>query len=56
MNQQQITGYLDSLIHIAPLIDIPMFNIKYLATHKVQVHAGAISKLINVWFVRIYER
>ena len=40
----------------APLIDILMFNIKYLSTHKVQVHAGANSKLINVWLERMYER
>ena len=37
---------LASLFHIAPLIDIPMFNIKYLAMHKVHVHAGAIRKLM----------
>ena len=30
-------------VFIAPFIDIPMFNIKCLAMHKVQVHAGAIS-------------
>ena len=36
---------LASLFHIAPLIDIPMFNIKYLATHKVHVHSGAKRKL-----------
>ena len=31
---------------IAPFIDIPMFNIKYLAMHKVQMQAGVISKLL----------
>ena len=31
---------------IATFIDIPMFNIKYLAMHKLQMHAGAISKLM----------
>ena len=31
---------------IAPFIDIPMFNVTYLAMHKVQMQAGAISKLL----------
>ena len=41
----RLTRYimLASLFHIAPLIDIPMFNFNNLATHKVQVHAGAMS-------------
>ena len=33
---------------IAPVIDISMFNIKYLAKHKVQMHAGAISKSLGL--------
>ena len=32
---------------IAPFIDIPKLNDKYLAMHKVQMHGGAISKLLN---------
>ena len=45
---RRLTRYimLASLFLIAPLIDIPMFNIIYLATHKVQVHAGAMIKLM----------
>ena len=45
---RRLTRYmmLALLFHIAPLIDIPMFNTKYLATHKVQAHASAISKLM----------
>ena len=31
---------------IAPFVDIPMLNIKYHATHKVKIHAGAIIKLV----------
>ena len=31
---------------IAPFIDIPMFNIKYLAIQQVRIHAGAIRKLL----------
>ena len=44
----RLTRYimLASLFHIMPFIDISMFNIKYLATHKVHVHAGTISKLM----------
>ena len=30
----------------ALFVDMPMFNIKYLAMHLVQVHAGAIYKLV----------
>ena len=34
-------------IHIiASSIDISMFNVKYLAMHTVQVHAGAIRKVL----------
>ena len=40
---------------IAPFIDIPMFNIKYLSMHKEQMHAGALSKLLygfaSVWVI-----
>ena len=28
-------------------IGIPMFNVKYLVMHKVQMHVGAISRLLN---------
>ena len=35
-------------IIIAPCIDIQMFNYEYYAMHKVQKHAGAISKLFMV--------
>ena len=35
----------DKIEFIAPFIDIPMFNVKYLAMHKLQMHGGAISKL-----------
>ena len=31
---------------IAPFIDVPMLKLKYLAMHRVHVHAGAISKLV----------
>ena len=38
---------------IAPSIGIPMDTLKYLAMHKVQIHTGAISKLLygseSVW-------
>ena len=30
----------------APFIDFPMFYIKYLALHKMQMHEGAIRKLL----------
>ena len=32
---------------IASFIDIPMLNVKYVATHKVQMHAGSISNLMH---------
>ena len=35
-----------SIIIYAPFIDIPMFIVKYLAMHKVQTHAGVLSKLL----------
>ena len=41
-------------ILIAPFIDIPMFNVKYLAVHKVQMHAGTVRKLLYV--VCLYVR
>ena len=31
---------------IATFIDSPMFNVNCLAMHKMQMHAGAISKLL----------
>ena len=31
---------------IEPFIDSPMFNVRYFAMHKVQLHAGAISELL----------
>ena len=37
-----------TMMIIVPLIDIPMFNLKYLAMHKVQMHAGAISSYCMV--------
>ena len=44
----QISAFVIHYMKImAPLIDIPMFNIKYLAMHKVQMHTGAISKLLH---------
>ena len=36
---------------IALFIDNPMFNVKYLAMHKVQMHAGAVSKLVYGSFI-----
>ena len=42
---------------IVHFIDIQMFYIKYLAMHKVQMHAGVISnKKVIVWFVHLYRR
>ena len=35
-----------SLLHPKLNIDIPMFNVKYLAMDERQIHAGAISKLL----------
>ena len=45
---RRLTQYimLASLLHMAPLIDIPKFIIIYHATHTVHVHAGVISKLM----------
>ena len=45
---RRLTRYiiLASLLHIAPLTDIPMFIIIYHATHTAHVHAGVISKLM----------
>ena len=40
---------------IVPFIDILMFNVKYLAMEKAQMHAGAISKL-NVLYGLASER
>ena len=34
---------------IAPLSNIPMFYIKFLAMYKVHMHAGPIRKLVIVW-------
>ena len=34
-------------ILMAPFIDIPMFYIKYLTMHNVQMHSGAIRKLLH---------
>ena len=31
---------------IAPFIDIPMLNVKYLSIRTVQMHTGALSKLV----------
>ena len=50
---------------IVPFIDNLMFNVKYLAMHKVQMHAGAISKFVSVrakntrqssWIIFLYRR
>ena len=39
----------------APFIDIPMINVNYLLTHKVQIHAHVIRKLLygfaSVWAI-----
>ena len=45
---RRLTRYimLAPLFHIASLIDTPMFNTKYLATHEEQEHASAINKLM----------
>ena len=36
---------------IATYIDIPFFYIKYLTIHKVQMHVGAIRKLLHSLYV-----
>ena len=36
----------DTITSMAPLIDIAMFYIKYLTMHTVQMHTGAIRKLL----------
>ena len=41
-----VAGNLCTNSLIAPFINIPIFNVKFLAMHKVHVHAGAISSLL----------